>query len=264
MGLPMLHRHPDLASGQTPYGPATLSGPPRLAWLLGHSASRHESLKNRLHGRLCYSLYFDEVITLVADTSAWYPLSMTNYLVINKKDIVYAIKVSRRARAMRMTMHRDGQLVVTLPREVNHDRVETFIRQQARWIFKKSEYFKKFPLIQLGSGAESQFSECRGQALARAQEVIRRFNRFYNFSVPRIMVKDQKTCWGSCSKKGNLNFNYRIALLPEHLVDYIIVHELCHRGELNHSAKFWILVARTIPDHQARRKELKRFALRQG
>ncbi len=69
-----------------------------------------------------------------------------------------------------------------------------------------------------------------------------------------------KTRWGSCSKKKNLNFNARIAQLPDHLIDYVIVHELCHLIEFNHSAKFWALVAQTIPDPQNCRRELRHIA----
>ncbi|MBU1289943.1 M48 family metallopeptidase [Patescibacteria group bacterium] len=82
------------------------------------------------------------------------------------------------------------------------------------------------------------------------------YNEIYNFNFNRISVKNQKTRWGSCSEKGNLNFNYRIVLLPIEMADYIIVHELCHLGELNHSPKFWNLVARAMPNYLEIRKRL--------
>ncbi|MBU4030692.1 M48 family metallopeptidase [Patescibacteria group bacterium] len=82
------------------------------------------------------------------------------------------------------------------------------------------------------------------------------YNKIYNFNFNRISVKNQKTRWGSCSEKGNLNFNYRIVLLPIEMADYIIVHELCHLGELNHSPKFWNLVARAMPNYLEIRKRL--------
>ncbi|MBU4082699.1 M48 family metallopeptidase [Patescibacteria group bacterium] len=82
------------------------------------------------------------------------------------------------------------------------------------------------------------------------------YNEIYNFNFNRISVKNQKTRWGSCSEKGNLNFNYRIVLLPIEMADYIIVHELCHLGELNHSPKFWNLVAKTMPNYLEIRKRL--------
>jgi len=95
--------------------------------------------------------------------------------------------------------------------------------------------------------------------LARALvfERIKYFNQNYRFKIRRISIRNQRSRWGSCSKKGNLNFNYRIVLLPPVVSDYIIVHELCHLGEFNHSKRFWGLVAKTIPDYQQIRKELR-------
>jgi len=85
------------------------------------------------------------------------------------------------------------------------------------------------------------------------------FNKLYNLYFNRIAIRNQRRVWGSCSGKGNLNFNYRIILLPAHLADYIIVHELCHLKELNHSKKFWELVSLTFPNYKEARKELKNY-----
>lgn len=81
------------------------------------------------------------------------------------------------------------------------------------------------------------------------------------FKVGRISIRNQRTRWGSCSKMGNLNFNYRIVLLPPLLSDYIIVHELCHIGQFNHSAKFWNLVAVACPNYLQIQRELKQKGL---
>lgn len=88
-------------------------------------------------------------------------------------------------------------------------------------------------------------------------EKIAHFNQYYQFRVGRVSIKNQKSRWGSCSKKGNLNFNYRIVFLPEKLADYIVVHELCHLGQFNHSKKFWDLVSETLPNYQELRKQLR-------
>lgn len=83
------------------------------------------------------------------------------------------------------------------------------------------------------------------------------FNQLYGFSYNRIFIKNQKSRWGSCSSKKNLNFNYRIALLPTELQDYLIVHELCHLAEMNHSKNFWKLVERAVPEYKRLNKRLK-------
>lgn len=94
-------------------------------------------------------------------------------------------------------------------------------------------------------------------ARSLVNERLRHFNKHYNFTYGRVSIRNQKSRWGSCSSKGNLNFNYKIALLPSHLADYVIVHELCHRGQFNHSQKFWDLVGETLPNYEKLVTELK-------
>ena len=73
----------------------------------------------------------------------------------------------------------------------------------------------------------------------------------------RITIRRQRTKWGSCSSKGNLNFNVLLMLAPPDILDYIVVHELCHRRELNHSAHFWSEVEKVMPDYREKEKWLK-------
>ncbi len=98
---------------------------------------------------------------------------------------------------------------------------------------------------------------------------LEKYNAIYSlqknetfFKYNRVAIRDQSSRWGSCSSKGNLNFNYRLALLTERQSDYIIVHELCHLKEMNHSSKFWDLVEQSIPDYKAIRTELKKVNMR--
>jgi len=90
-------------------------------------------------------------------------------------------------------------------------------------------------------------------------ERLEHYNAFYNFTYKKIFIKNVKSRWGSCSKRGNLNFNYRLGLISQELLDYVVVHELCHLGEFNHSQKFWDLVAKTIPDYKKRQSELRKI-----
>ncbi|MFH1780927.1 MAG: M48 family metallopeptidase [Candidatus Nealsonbacteria bacterium] len=97
------------------------------------------------------------------------------------------------------------------------------------------------------------------QASSLIQERIFYFNQFYSFQYNKITIKRQKTRWGSCSKKGNLNFNYKIALLPQHLADYIIAHELCHLVVFNHSQKFWDFLRKLVPNYLVAKRELRNY-----
>ncbi|MEK7615561.1 MAG: M48 family metallopeptidase [Patescibacteria group bacterium] len=89
-------------------------------------------------------------------------------------------------------------------------------------------------------------------------ERLEYFNRIYKFPFERVAIRNQKTRWGSCSRKRNLNFNFKMIFLPQYLIDYIVVHELCHLKQMNHSKQFWDLVAQVIPDYRARKKELEK------
>lgn len=91
------------------------------------------------------------------------------------------------------------------------------------------------------------------------QERLLYWNQFYQFHYNRVAIRNQQRCWGSCSSKRNLNFSYKILFLPPRLQDYIILHELCHLGELNHSPRFWALMAEQMPDYKERQHELRRI-----
>src|SRR3989338_6069024 len=102
-----------------------------------------------------------------------------------------------------------------------------------------------------------QYVKVREHARALVHERIQHFNTVYQFSVGKVFIKNNKSRWGSCSEKGNLNFNYKIVFLPADIADYIIVHELCHLGEFNHSDRFWDLVGQVIPEHKHVRRRLR-------
>ncbi len=112
--------------------------------------------------------------------------------------------------------------------------------------------------------SKADFAEHKTRAETLVRERIEHWNKIYHFTYNKITIRNQRSRWGSCSKKGNLNFNYKIALLSPVLVDYIVVHELCHLGEFNHSRKFWDLVGQTIPDYALRRAELRKVGMRLG
>lgn len=95
-------------------------------------------------------------------------------------------------------------------------------------------------------------------ALARIRERLEVYAPRIGVSYGRVTVRNQRTRWGSCSAKGNLNFNWRLILAPEKCLEYVVIHELCHRREFNHSARFWDLVQRQMRDYQVWKDYLKK------
>ena len=99
------------------------------------------------------------------------------------------------------------------------------------------------------------------KALQVFPERVEYYARQMGVSYGRITIREQKTRWGSCSGKGNLNFNWKLTLMPPEVLDYVVVHELAHRREMNHSRDFWKIVEQVLPDYQERRKRLKELSV---
>lgn len=104
------------------------------------------------------------------------------------------------------------------------------------------------------------YTEHKELARELVHKKLQQWNAVYQFTYGRVAIRNQRRCWGSCSSQKNLNFNYKILFLPDHLQDYLIVHELCHLQEFHHGPAFWELVAQTLPEYKNHRRELKEHA----
>ncbi|MEA2065124.1 MAG: YgjP-like metallopeptidase domain-containing protein [Patescibacteria group bacterium] len=184
---------------------------------------------------------------------------MTRQINLQNKKIEYILKTSRRAKRMRLAVYCDSSFVVTKPIGLSESIVEKFITQKADWILSKLKYFKKFKNSQIKTkDSRENYLKYKNAAFELVNTKIVQLNKIYNFRFNRISIRNQKTRWGSCSMKGNMNFNYKILFLSEYIANYIVAHELCHLEEFNHSRKFWNLVAKTIPNYLDIKRELKR------
>lgn len=101
------------------------------------------------------------------------------------------------------------------------------------------------------------FAKYKEAARALVHAKVGYFNAFYQLPVGKVFIKNTKSRWASCSEKGNLNFNYKIVLLPPEVADYLVVHELCHLAEFNHGPKFWAMVAQACPNYRQLRQQLR-------
>lgn len=186
---------------------------------------------------------------------------MQRTIELKRQSIAYTLRRSSRARVLRLAIASGGAVTVTAPPWMRQSAVERFIFEKSAWLLRKLAYFRQFPPRMCIKNRRRHFAEHKEKARALVRERLAHFNRFYGLSWGTVSIRNQRSRWGSCSEKRNLNFNYKLALLPPHLADYVIVHELCHLKEQNHSEKFWSLVAHTFPEHRALRKELRRIGM---
>ncbi|MEK7618325.1 MAG: SprT family zinc-dependent metalloprotease [Patescibacteria group bacterium] len=182
---------------------------------------------------------------------------MQKKIETKNQTIFYKLRMSRRARYVRLSVAHDSSVILTVPWAADVQRAEEFLKAKAAWVKNKLNFFKNRSASIAPKSGKREYRKLRYAALALAKSKVDEWNQFYNFAYNRINIKNQKTRWGSASKKGNLNFNYKIVHLPKELLDYLIVHELCHLKEFNHSKEFWVLVAQIMPNYRTHRRELK-------
>jgi hypothetical protein len=167
--------------------------------------------------------------------------------------------IRSRRRTLALQVREGGAVVVRAPLHVKEREIRRFVEQHLEWIAKQQSRqeaaAKAREAIQPLSEAElSALAEAaRGDLTARCAYYAPLVGVRYG----RISIRHQKTKWGSCSSKGNLNFNCLLMLAPEAVRDYVVVHELCHRKHMNHSPAFWAEVERVLPDYSDSRKWLK-------
>lgn len=149
----------------------------------------------------------------------------------------------------------NGEVLVTAPPRVSKRYIDNFVFEKEDWIKEKLDTFESLPQPHIKT-KPGDYKKYKAQALELVKEKIEKINKHYNFEYKNISIRDQKTRWGSCSSKGNLNFSYKIALIPDIYAEYIVIHELCHLKEMNHGEHFWNLVGETMPEYKKIRTEL--------
>ena len=151
----------------------------------------------------------------------------------------------------------DGRIIVRAPLRMSVKEIQRFVDSKAAWIEKHLVLIQ-----QRQNPVEAAFAieQLHQFADATKQDILQRVVRFaalMGVTYGCITIRAQKSRWGSCSAKGNLNFNCLLMLCPEDVRDYVVVHELCHRKELNHSPRFWAEVEKVLPGYKVQRKWLK-------
>lgn len=154
----------------------------------------------------------------------------------------------------------DGEVEVRAPRKASRQFIEDFVDRKKEWIEQNVQTMRQ--------RKESRrrvvlTKEQKAAAKAKAEAVISARCQYF---APRmgvdfagVRVNSAKSRWGSCTAGGNLNFTYRLIYTNPELIDYVVVHELAHRKEMNHSSRFWAVVEGELPDYRQRRDKLREF-----
>lgn len=149
----------------------------------------------------------------------------------------------------------DGHIRVRAPFVMTDAEITDFLKKKSKWIEKHQQKREQEMPVQRLSARDIR--DLADQAAEIIPEKVRFYAERIGVNYGRITIRNQKTRWGSCSGKGNLNFNCLLMLVPEEVQDYVVIHELCHRREMNHSPRFWAEVEKIMPDYREQRAWLK-------
>ena len=226
------------------------------------------------------------------------------WTALGGRDVSYSVRVSSRAKRVRLEISKDRGLLVVIPKRFSLADVPNVLKGKSRWILRKLDYFDSQrasePTHRLGDGDAVPY---RGRSLAldicirpggrpmvrreksllrmvlpdhepsvviktlenwyrqEARRVVTQrvesFAGTFGSSYNKIYIRNQRTRWGSCSTHKNLSFNWRLVIMPPEVMDYVIIHELTHLEELNHSRHFWQLVEARCPGYRDYKSWLK-------
>lgn len=175
------------------------------------------------------------------------------YTLIKSKRKSYSIRIEPTA-----------EVTVRVPLQFTYKELDRLFQEKEKWIVK--HYQTQKTIRENAAKAESDLSEAQKKALEmRYREAAREYipkrvlyyQQFIEGTYKRITIRDQATRWGSCSSSGTLSFNWRLMLAPPAVLDYVVVHELCHFEHMNHSKEFWSAVERVLPEYKEHKKWLK-------
>jgi len=166
---------------------------------------------------------------------------------------------SNRARRINISIKPFNGIIVKVPLNISFKRAEKFVLSKKNWLIK---HFSKMKMKEQNSIKQNMINpitreKINNKIIKRTVELANK----HNFKFGNLRIKNQKTIWGSCSSKNNINLNKKLVHLPDHLIDYVILHELTHTIEKNHSPKFWEKLDKFVENAKKTNKELKQFPI---
>lgn len=171
------------------------------------------------------------------------------------------VKILRSNRkSIAIQIQSDLSVVVRAPYLVSDREIKTLLEEKREWIQKHRNKLKeqKKNIETLPKLTRQEVEELADQAMAYIPERVRYYAPIIGVNYKSITIRNQKTRWGSCSASGGLNFNCLLMKAPKEVIDYVVVHELCHRKEMNHSQRFWDEVKKILPDYKNSQQWLKK------
>ena len=165
----------------------------------------------------------------------------------------------RRVRNINLRVRADGSVAASAAPRVSVMKVDAFVASKADWVRSAQA---RVAARREQEAAQQPELPTRAEALAHIQVLCRAYYPQFAATcpgghMPKIAVRDTTTRWGSCSSAGNLNYNWKLVLMPERVMDYVVIHELAHQKEMNHSARFYAVVAQQMPDYKVWQSWLK-------
>jgi len=215
---------------------------------------------------------------------------------VNSRELTYRYRFSKKAKYLQLRISRQ-QLELVIPHRISFAEGERFLSGKLDWVGKHAHLFhsakqhclfgkeislriqqdlflEKYRVIFQDNVLVFQVPEKNTFSSEQLYEkyllhVAKKYltqrtselSAKYGFSVKRLSVRGQKTRWGSCSRRGNVSLNYHLLKFRKEVIDYVIIHELCHLRQLNHSKKFWNEVTQILPRYKSLKKELKKLSL---
>lgn len=189
---------------------------------------------------------------------------ITEYRIKNKEEEIL-IPVKRSARkSVGLEVKQSGEVIARIPQGLSDSDLKIFIQTHQKWIIDKLELIAQRSRDGLTVSVpppEELTAEEIESIKSKIAGRVQYYGRIMSVTWGRITIRNQKTRWGSCNAKGNLNFNYKLCYLSLELLDYVVVHELAHRKHMNHSSEFWHEVEYYYPNYKECRKRLKQVRL---